>query len=113
MARSAVASPCPPPSATTAGPAATVDVTVVHPRRHAVRFEQSGQLGGDHHAAMTSAGATDPDREVRLAFAHERGEQECEHPLELLEERPGLGLAQHVVADPGIRAGERPQLLDP
>ena len=81
-----------------AAPSATFDVAVVNTRRHAERFEQSGELGRDHDAAMSTAGAADADRQVRLAFAHVRGEQQREQPLQLVEERRGLGLCQHVVA---------------
>src|SRR6476469_4424924 len=102
MARNAVARPCPPPSATTDGPSvtrasATADVAVVDVRRHTVRLQPARQLGGDHHAAVPSTGAADADREIRLALAHVGGEQQREQTLELVEERRGFGLREHVL----------------
>src|SRR5439155_7116633 len=96
-ARSAVANPCPPPSATTRGRSATFDVTVVDVGRDAVQLQPARELVGDHNAAVSAAGAPDADREVRLALPLVRGQQQREQPIELVEERAGLRLAEHGV----------------
>ena len=70
-------------------------------------------LLSDHDAAMAAAGAADPDRQVRLALAPVRREQQREQAVELVEELGGVGLAEHVVAHLGVGPGERAQLLDP
>src|SRR5450759_5251176 len=112
-ARSATARPWPPPSATTRGRSLTFEVPVVDPDGEAEPVEQLGQLGGDDDAAVPPAGASDPDRQVRLAFACERGEQELEQAPQLLEERAGFGLSAHVAADLRVGAGQRSQRVHP
>src|SRR5207247_692363 len=62
-------SPCPPPSATTAGPSRrnsrllTFEVPVVHPGPKAQALEKPPDLGRDHNAAVPSARTPDTDRQ--------------------------------------------------
>src|SRR3954451_12449211 len=113
MARSAVARPCPPPSATARGPSTTVDVPAADVRPDAAPLKPARQRLGDDHAAVLAAGAADADREVRLALALVRGQQQREQAIQLLEEGARLGLAEHGVTHTRIGASERAQLLDP
>ena len=62
---------------------------------------------------MVAAGAADADRQVRLSFFHVGREQEGEEPLQLAEERPGLGLFHHVAPDLRVGPRQGPQRLDP
>ncbi len=71
------------------------------------------ELLGHDDAAVLTAGAADPDRQVRLALLLERGEQQREEPVELFEEEAGLGLREHVLAHGLVDARERTQRFDP
>ena len=66
-------------------------------------LEELGELLGDDDAAVPAAGAADADREVGLALAHVRGQQQREQPLELVEERLRPRAAQHVRRAPAGR----------
>src|SRR3954451_8443202 len=126
MPRNAVARPWPPPRATTAGAERTtagaegsdtgtlpLDVAVLDARREAEALEHRRQLRGEHYAPVPSTGAADADREVRLALADVRGEQQREQVAQLVEERVRLRLRHHVLADRGVGAALRSQVLDP
>ena len=62
---------------------------------------------------MATAGATQRDREVRLAFTFVARQQQREQPVELVEELLRAPLREHVVADGRVEPGQRTQLLDP
>ena len=80
-----------------------LDVAVVDRDRHAASRKQPSQLLGDHHRAVTAAGAAERDRQVGLALGLVGGQRaRSSSAFEPLEELAVCGLAEHVGSQTGV-----------
>src|SRR5436190_3096320 len=75
-----------------------LDVAVEHDGSQAPAAQVLGHRLGDHDRSMAAPGAPEGDGEVRLPLCHVGREQQVEEALQLVEERGGGRLAEHVDA---------------